>query len=205
MVISNVEGRVSNAEWVTVFGIRLAKQEGMMKKRRKSTRIAFRFTANRKKDVFRFLLAGLCLFSLIAIYWNQFGTPLDSLSQGYQGFVLKGMHQQKMLDERGVALIKSWLEQKTSPTINPLTILQQHRRSGQPTRHYELAIGMRSSDAAAIREYAIYQTGHTIYLRVEPIGIDRVLDATFSARDLESALKPYISGEFRSTASLPHD
>ena len=67
--------------------------------------------------------------------------------------------------------------------------------------HYELAIGMTSLAEDGFREYAIYQSGQTIYLQVEPMGIDRVLRASFSASDLEEALEPYIKGEFQSTST----
>ena len=174
----------------------------MAKKKRKKPGIKFKFTEDRKKDTLRFLLAGVFFLALITVYWNHSTTPLTSLASGYQGFVLSGQHEQKMLDEAGVALIKDWLEQHTSPTINPLTILIQHRKSRKPDRHYELAIGMTPVDEEGIREYAIYQRGHTIFLQVEPLGIDRVLDATFSATDLESALVPYIKGEFRSNITV---
>ncbi len=176
--------------------------KGMAKKKRKPPRIKFHFTANRKKDTLRFLIAGVFFLSLITVYWNNASTPLKSLASGYQGYIIKGRHKQMVIDEKGVALIKDWLEQQTSPTINPLTILVNHQQSRKPTQHYQLAIGMVSTDEEAIREYAIYQNDHTIYLQVEPLGIDRVLDASFSIEDLESALEPYIKGEFRSNITV---
>ena len=106
-----------------------------------------------------------------------------------------------MLNEEGVALIKTWLEENTSPTINPFKILVQHHRSESPDQHFELAIGMTSTMEDGFREYAVYQSGNTIYLMVEPMGIDRVLSASFSPKELESALAPYIEGEFVSTAT----
>ena len=163
--------------------------------------IQLQFTKNRKKDALRFLVAGLFLFSMITVYWNRAPTPLKNLEQGYQGFILKGALQQKMLDEQGVALIKTWLEQHTSPAINPVSILRQYRHIKKPMDHYELAIGMTSLSEDGFREYAIYQSGRTIYLQVEPMGIDRVLHASFSASDLEKALEPYIKREFRSTTT----
>ena len=174
----------------------------MRKKRLKMVHIQFQFTKDRKKDALRFLIAGLFFFSLVTVYWNRAPTPLKNLEQGYKGFVLKGTHAQKMLDEQGVALIKTWLEQYTTPTINPVTILTQYRRINNPMNHYELAIGMTTSAEDGFREYAIYQSGQTIYLQVEPMGIDRVLHASFSAGDLEKALEPYIKGEFKSTPTV---
>ncbi len=163
--------------------------------------IKFQFTKNRKKDAIRFLVAFLLFFTIITVYWNQYSSPVKSLAKGYQGFVLKGSLQQKMLDEQGVALIKTWIEENTSPTINPVTILLQHQQSKKPMEHYELAIGMTPLSEDEFREYAIYQSGNTIFLQIEPMGIDRVLRATFSSRDLETALEPYIKGEFLSTTT----
>lgn len=173
----------------------------MRKKRRKKVHLKFQHTKDRKKDAIRFLIAGVCFLMLITVFWNQSTTPLKSLSAGYQGFVLKGSLETQMVDEAGVALIKQWLEEQTSPTLNPFKILTHYRRSTKPTEHYELAIGMAPTTEEDFREYAIYQAGNIIYLRVEPMGIDRVLTARFSSADLESALKPYITGEFRSTSA----
>ncbi len=173
----------------------------MAKKRKKRIHIKFQFTESRKKDIFRFLFAGFCFFLMITVYWNQSQTPLSNLESGYQGYVLQGNHQKKMLNEEGVALIKTWLEEQSKPTINPFRILATHRRSQSPDKHFQLAIGMMSEAEDAIREYAIYQTEHTIYLQVEPMGIDRVLSATFSPEELETALMPYLEGEFVSTAT----
>lgn len=108
-----------------------------------------------------------------------------------------------MLDEAGVALVKSWLEDSTSASANPLTIIQQHRKNRTPEQEYDLAIAMTPLSEEGIRQYAIYQTGDIIYLQVEPIGIDKVLRASFLPGDLESALEPYIGGEFQST-SISH-
>ncbi len=173
----------------------------MGKKRRKKVHLKFQHTENRKKDALRFLIAGLCFLMLITIFWNQSSTPLKSLSAGYQGYVLKGTLEEQMVDEAGVALIKEWLEQQTSPTLNPFKILFHYRRSTKPIENYDMAIGMAPTTEEDFREYAIYQSGNIIYLRVEPMGIDRVLTARFSQADLESALKPYITGEFRSTSA----
>lgn len=173
----------------------------MKRKRRRFAHINFQFTTSRRNDIIRFLVAGLIFFSMVTVYWNQSSTPLKNLAQGYQGYIFNGLHEQKMLDEEGVALIKSWLEEQTSPTLNPVTILRQYQHSKKPTENYELAIGMLPLSEDGIREYAIYQIGQTIYLQVEPMGVDRVLSASFSAKDLESALSPYIKGEFRSTAN----
>lgn len=173
----------------------------MKRKRRRFAHINFQFTTSRRNDIIRFLVAGLIFFSMVTVYWNQSSTPLKNLAQGYQGYIFNGLHEQKMLDEEGVALIKSWLEEQTSPTLNPVTILRQYQHSKKPTENYELAIGMLPLSEDGIREYAIYQIGQTIYLQVEPMGVDRVLSASFSAKDLESALSPYIRGEFRSTAN----
>ncbi len=185
-------------------GILLALPLHMSKKRRRSSKIKFQYTKNRKKDIIRFLVAGISFFAMITVYWNHSVTPLGNLVQGYRGYILQGSHEQKMLDEEGVALIKTWLEENTSPTMNPVTILKQHQFSKNPSNHYDLAIGMvplDELDEETIRQYAIYQVGNTIYLQVEPLGIDRVLTTTFSIDDLEKALEPYIEGEFRSTTS----
>lgn len=171
----------------------------MKRKRAKKIQIKFRLTKNRKGDVIRYAIAGLFFFSLLTMYWNHSETPLKNLERGYHGFILAGQYKQHMLDEKGVTLIKSWLEEKTSPSLNPITILVEHQKSKNPEKNYELVIGMTAMTEDGFREYAIYQTQKTIYLRVEPMGIDRVLRASFSANDLQKALKPYIGGEFRST------
>ena len=125
--------------------------------------IQFRKTANRKQDLLRYLLAGVLFLVMVTIYLNQSDPPLDSLTAGYQGFVLKGTHNQHMLSEEGVTLLKTWIDTRTRSAFNPATILQPHRNSENPLDTYELAIGMRPIDEdTGFREYGYYQKGRFV-------------------------------------------
>ncbi len=161
--------------------------------------IRFRFTKNKKKDLLRYLVAGSFFLLIVIIFWNQSSTPLRGLSFGYQGYIVEGRYKERILNEEGVVLLKTWLEERTRPALNPLTILRQHRLKKQNTDSYDFAIGMQPvSEEASFREYGVYQKGHTIYLQVEPVGIDRVFKASFTIRELELALEPYIEGDYPS-------
>jgi hypothetical protein len=97
-------------------------------------------------------------------------------------------------------MLKAWLEDRTRPVFNPFTIVRQHQPIGRPDTRYEFAVGMRPVDeTAAFREYGVFQQGAIVYLQVEPVGIDRVFRASFTAEELENALMPYIDGDFRSS------
>ena len=166
--------------------------------------IRFRFTKNRRQDLVRFLGAGVVFFLLITIFWNHGRTPLDAPEAGYEGFILKGTLSGRMLNAEGIAVLRQFIEQNTRPAYDPFTILYHHRRVAAGGA-YDLIIGLRPADtSASFREYGIYQDGRTVYLQVEPVGIDRVLKANFSPQELENALSPYTGVEFKTNpASEP--
>ena len=160
--------------------------------------IQFRFTKNKKKDLLRYGVAGFFFFLLATFYWNQSTTSLKPLESGYQGFFLQGEMSNRMLTPEGVAFLKEFLEENTVPTPNPFTIIKQHRAIANLQTEHEFILGLRPvDDSTAFREYGIYQNGQIVYLQVEPVGIDRVLTASFTIEDLEKALSPYIRGEFK--------
>ena len=163
--------------------------------------IRFRFSRNKKIDTLRFFIAGLFFFLLITFFWNRSKTPLSSLDAGYQGFFLEGKWKNRMLTPEGVEFLKEYIETNTRATRNPLTILRHHSAIARGASLYEFVIGLQSVESSeTVREYGIYQRGDVVFLQVEPVGIDRVLTASFTADVLENELTPYIGGEFTSQA-----
>ena len=175
-----------------------------------------RFSKNKKSDALRFSIAGLAFFALFMVAWNRLATPLGNLKKGYHGYVLRSETlNDSMINEAGVMLIKEWLEQRTRPIYNPITIIHHTIGHKKQAPYYEFIMGLKGHEGANdFREYGIYLAGHTLYLQVEPIGTNRVLKTTFSPAELEEALSLYIEGTFETRplnqneqsvdASTPH-
>ena len=161
-------------------------------------RIKPRFTKNKGSDVLRFSVAGLAFIALFSMYWNRASIPLSDVETGYQAFVLQGETQKgHIISEDGVAVLRHWLEKKSSPTLNPITIVWHNINYRNNPSRYELVIGLRGiKGERKFREYGIYQRGRTVYLQIEPIGSDRVLRTSFTADELEKAISSYIEGKF---------
>ena len=156
------------------------------------------FSANKGSDVLRFSLAGLAFIAVFAVYWNRASIPLSDVEAGYQGFVLQGHTQEgHIISETGVSVLRDWIEKKSTPTFNPISIVWHNVGYRNNRDDYELIIGLRGIPGERkFREYGIYQKGNTVYLQIEPIGSDRVLRTSFTARQLENAISSYIEGEF---------
>lgn len=174
-----------------------------------------RFSKDKRSDVLRFSLAGLAFIAVFSMYWNRASIPLSDVQTGYQGYVLQGASQEGyIINEEGVAELRAWLEKKSTPTLNPVTIVYHNINYRNNPSSYELIVGLRGIEGAQkFREYGIYQLGKTIYLQIEPIGSDRVLRTTFTADELEKRIGLYIEGKFKTTqqkspydshSSLPH-
>jgi len=152
-----------------------------------------RLTRNWWKDLLRFAVAAGILLVSLATFWNHGPLHFDFVEEGYRGLFMEGRQLNKTLNQEGTVVFMRWIEQKTKPSLNPITIIWQHYLNKQHAGNYELIFGILAQDTAAVRrEYAIYQTGSNVYLRVEPVGVDRVLIADFTPGELEEALRPYI-------------
>ncbi len=97
-------------------------------------------------------------------------------------------------DARGAVLAARWIETRATPTRNPLRILWQQLRYNVWTEGYDLVLWLEPpGEPLASPIFALYQSGSTVFLRVEYEGRNRVLDASFSAAELEAALEPYLT------------
>ena len=166
-----------------------------------------RFSKNKKSDALRFSIAALAFIALFSVAWNRISVPLGDVATGYEGFVLRGtQHQNHIINEEGVAILKEWLETKTRIAYNPISIVSHNIGHRKRAARYELIIGLKSIEGGnGFREYGIYQDGKTIYLQIEPIGSDRVLRTSFTAEELEYALNLYIEGKFQTLQTTDTD
>ena len=166
-----------------------------------------RFSKNKGSDILRFSLAGLAFIAVFSMYWNRASIPLSDVQSDYQGFILQGAnHEGYMVNEEGVAELRAWLEKKSKPTLNPITIVYHNINYRNNPYSYDLIVGLKGiKGAQKFREYGIYQSGRTIYLQIEPIGSDRVLRTTFTANELENAISLYIEGKFKTVKNKRTD
>ncbi|MEZ4701126.1 MAG: hypothetical protein R2834_12390 [Rhodothermales bacterium] len=163
----------------------------------RSTTTYYPRTHNLKESVLRYL-AAFVLFSLVVIpFWNR-GPVFLARPESYgRAMVIKGADANHRLDRRGIARLHQYVTQELRPAFNPITILYQHLRYRYHPEAYELVVGAGEIPEAddllpATREFAIYQSGDVVFLRIEPIGFNRVLVSKKSVREVEDMLAPYI-------------
>ncbi len=87
----------------------------------------------------------------------------------------------------GLELAKSWIETRTRPAYGIFTLVWQHLWYNCITSGYELVVWFEPAHSSGTRN-AVYQSGHLIFLRVEPSCWHRVLVADFSAAELRALI-----------------
>ncbi len=149
---------------------------------------------------------GLVLIVLLAAAtaWNVTGpVELGPGSDVALGRFSEGRLAGRETDARGAALAASWIDSRTEPTWNPLEIAWHQLKYNAWTEGYDLVLWLEpepETESLSSRRYALYQTGRTVFLRIEYEGKNRVLDASFTPEELEAALEPYLK---RPTAPGP--
>ena len=139
-----------------------------------------------------------------ATLWNVLGAP--DLGDVDEGTIVRFSHDDRgrEADGRGAALVVDWLRHRARPSWNPFRVLWQQIWYNAATSGYDLVLWLEPGDGDLDRRhYAIYQSGQTIFLRIEFEGRNRVLDASFSADELERALQPFLFGPDRPAEAPP--
>ncbi len=139
---------------------------------------------------------GVVLLALLAAAtaWNLTGpVELGVGSDVALGRFSEGRLAGRETDAPGAALAASWVETRAEPTWNPLEIAWQQLKYNAWTEGYDLVLWLEPEGGGlASPVFALYQSGRTVFLRVEYEGRNRVLDASFTAEELEAALEPYL-------------
>ncbi len=118
---------------------------------------------------------------------------LGDVDDGYVGRVVEGSLRGRNVGPEGALLALRWVETKTQPTWNPLRVVWQQLWYNAWTEGYDLVLWIEpASGDLALRRFALYQSGRTVFLRIEFTGRNRVLDASFTADELERELEPYL-------------
>jgi hypothetical protein len=151
------------------------------------------------RDYLRFGLAGGVFLLVFIPFWNRGPVWVGPRDAFERAMVLQGQDASEELDEAGIDSLFAYVTEELEPSINPVAILRHHVRFRFRRESYPFAIGAGQAgpdtSGARMREFAIYQSRHDVFLIVSPFGFNRVLRAKISAEDLEKTLAPYIRGD----------
>ena len=125
--------------------------------------------------------------------WNRMPISLDQIDETYQGRFYHGALSGKTLNYNGVQVFKTWIETRTRPDPNPFNIIWQHFWYNCFTTGYDQVVWVEPDKVSSKRNYAVYCSGRTIFLRVEYDGWNQVLRANFSPIELETELGKFLS------------
>ncbi|MFZ5949324.1 MAG: hypothetical protein ACOYXC_01365 [Candidatus Rifleibacteriota bacterium] len=134
----------------------------------------------------------LLIFAAV-IAWNNGPVKLDEINETYYGTFYDGKMKGQKVNYLGVKLFQNWMETRTRPDRNPLNIIWQHFWYNCIYDGHESVFWVSPQTVTASRNYAIYFTGNTIFLRVEYDGWNQVLKTEFSPRELEFELSRFTS------------
>ncbi len=150
-----------------------------------------------KQDLLRYALAFLLFFLMVVPFWNRGPVWLSRPDIYTRGMVIKGEMEGRSLDANGLAWLYRYSAHELKPVVNPFMILYTQYRYRFKPETFEVVVGAGETptteiSATPLREFAVYQAGRYVYLRIEPNGTNRVLHAKISARELEKSLEAYI-------------
>ncbi|MDZ4701976.1 MAG: hypothetical protein SH809_19860 [Rhodothermales bacterium] len=150
-----------------------------------------------KQDILRYFLAFLLFFLMVVPYWNRGPVWLSRPDTYTRGMIIKGELEGRSLDANGIAWLYRYSAHELKPVINPFAILFNQYRYRFTPEAFEVVVGAGETptteiSATPLREFAVYQSGRYVYLRIEPNGTNRVLYAKISGRELEKSLETYI-------------
>jgi len=134
----------------------------------------------------------IVIISTITILWNISTVQLDRVDVSYVGRFYHGTLADEPLNYLGVMTARTMVENKARPALNPATILWQHFWYNCFTTGYDQVLWLESKDNFRKRQYALYISGKTVFLRLEPDGWNQVLTADFTAQELERALEGFL-------------
>lgn len=144
---------------------------------------------------YRILLTLLIAIILLApVWWNSGPVLLDQIDADYIGMIRNGRLAGRTISPEGVLVFKNWIETHTRADFVPWNIIWQHFWYNAICDGYSLQIWTEPlGEFARSRNYAVYQSGKIIFLRIEYDGWNQVLRADFSPEELETALEKYLN------------
>ena len=95
-----------------------------------------------------------------------------------------------MVSRPGVLEVRRWIERRTRPVAEPLTLIWQHLWYNCITSGYDIVLWLESPDYSNT-SYGLYLSGHTLFLRLEPSCRHRVLVSEFDARELQDLVASF--------------
>ncbi len=125
------------------------------------------------------------------VTWNISPVFLDQIDVDYVGKFRSSQPFDKPFNYAGVQVFKKWLERRARPSMNPLKIAWQHLWYNCITSGYDLEIWVETEQFSTKRDYAVYFSGQTVFLRVEPDGWNQVLQADFTPDEFKNELSGY--------------
>ncbi len=133
------------------------------------------------------------LVSLATLGWNGTGAlALGDVEEDYRGEIFRGELAGSRLTTAAIEDTRSWIEERTRPTLNPITVWKEQVRYNASTSGYDLALRLEPSGPfdPSRKSYFVYQRANVIFLRQETSGKNRVLIATFSPTELMETIQP---------------
>ena len=142
------------------------------------------------------ILLGVVLLVVAAVMlWNTLGAVRMEVDGRYTGIFRAGPHDGKRLSNKGVMVLKEWVEERTRPVSLDLRRIAWHQLwYNAVTDHYDVEIWVEPPSPSGVR-YGIYLVDDTLFLRREYSGRNRVLDTRFTPGDLVAVLEPHLVGE----------
>lgn len=140
----------------------------------------------------QFILAAVLVLVAAAMLWNTVGAVRVEVDGRYTGRFSAGPHEGKRLSNKGVMVLKEWIEERTRPVSLDLRRIAWHQLwYNAVTDHYDVEIWVEPPSPSGLR-YGVYIDGHTLFLRREYSGRNRVLHTRFTSEELAAALEPYL-------------
>ncbi len=134
----------------------------------------------------------MVIISTIAVIWNLSMVQLDRIDVSYTGRFYHGTLAKETLNYLGVMTARTMVENKARPSLDPINILWQHFWYNCFTTGYDQVLWLEPKNDYRRRQYALYISGRTVFLRLEPDGWNQVLSADFTAQELEKALEDFL-------------
>ena len=138
----------------------------------------------------KFLLALWGLLAGIGWLVNGGEVRLDGPPGKYQIKDHRVYPETTMVSNAGVLEVRRWIEQRTRPVVEPLTLIWQHLWYNCITSGYDTVLWLETPDFSGT-SYGLYLSGHTLFLRVEPSCWHRVLVSGFDARELQELVASF--------------
>lgn len=138
----------------------------------------------------KWLLIVYCVLTGIGWLFNGGDVRLEEPFERYQIRDHRVYQSKTWVSPEGLRMVRSWIEKRTRPAYGPLTLIWQHFWYNCFTSGYELNFWI-EEPTYALSSYGIYQSGYTLFLRVEPSCWHRVLVTDFTPQELRALLASF--------------